>query len=695
MVENIKTLKALYSQRQIRISSQTVPLALLGILIMAFGLLITQLGFYQDDWHHIYFAHSLGLTRLWDMFLYDGRPLAAVLYMLGFSVLGFTPLHWHISTLILRYLTILFTWFYLKDIWPEHKREVTWAALLFVIYPLFKLQPLSVAYTVHWTGFLLFSISIWAMVQSIAKPRWFWLFTFLALLTCGLHLAFIEYFSGVELIRPFILWLLLIDREIPFRKQVQKILKIWLPYLFIFSSFLIYRLYLIPVPEPGYERNVPTVLFDLFRTPFSTAFKLIESLLQDSIYILITVWSNVFSPDLFKITQPANNKIIFIAILAGSALFYYLRHLEVDETVATENDHPWYRSALLVGLALTVLGPIPAWITGQSVSQDNPLWSGRLGMGSMVGASLVLVALMELFIKDRRYRTVFFVILIAFAISWHILYTNDYRWSWVKQQRFFHQLYWRAPYIKENTALISDEEIFPYMGEYPTAFALGNLYPKIDKTMNLNYWFYSALRRFNDQRQELIEGMPFEYDHNFGRFNGYSLDSLVIYYLPEQNQCLWVLSPEDATIRILPPILQDIAVISNLDRIDPAPLDSYAFPAEIFGEETENSWCYYYEKASLAQQNKDWDEIVRYWNTANENGFQPENGIEALPFIEGLAYSGDWAQARQLTIRANQITEGMKRSLCPLWERIAAGTQPDPARDETIQVIQDKVGCSE
>jgi hypothetical protein len=533
------------------------------------------------------------------------------------------------------------------------------------------------------------------MVQSIIRPRWFWPFTLLALLTNGLHLAFIEYFSGVELIRPFILWLLPRHREIRLRKRLQRVLGVWLPYLVIFSSFLLYRIYLIPVPEPGYERNVPTVLFDLFRTPLPTTFKLIESLLQDSIYILITVWSKVFSPDLFEITQPASNKIIFIALLTGLALFYYLRHLEAEESVATENHQPWYRSALMIGSALTVLGLVPAWITGQSVSQDNPLWSGRLGMGSMVGASLVLVALMELLIRNRKYRTLFIVILISFSIGWHILYTNDYRWSWIKQQRFFNQLYWRAPYIDENTTIISDEEIFPYMGEYPTAFALGNLYPKFDKTMNLNYWFYSALRRFNDQRQELIEGMPFEYDHNFGRFNGYSLDSLVIYYRPEQNQCLWVLGPEDTTIRILPPILQDIAVISNLDRIDPEPLDSSAFPSEIFGKESENSWCYYYEKASLAEQEKDWNKIVKFWKIAQGNGFQPENGIEALPFIEGLAYRGDWAQARQLTIRANQITEGMKRRLCPLWDQIAASTQPTPERDQTIQAIQDKVGCTE
>ncbi|HLE52842.1 MAG TPA: hypothetical protein VI755_12305, partial [Anaerolineales bacterium] len=392
MVNNFNLLKNRYLASPIRFSSRTVPFALLATLIMAFGLLVKDLGFYQDDWHHIYFGHTLGISKMWDMFLYDGRPLAAVLYIIGFKVLGFAPLHWHISTLALRALTILFTWLIFRGIWPGRRRQAAWAALLFVVYPIFKLQPLAVAYTVHWTGYLLFVISIWAMVQSIRQPRWYWGYFGLALLTCGLHLAFIEYFSGVELARPFILRLLLSEEGQTTRRRLIKTLRQWLPYLLIWVAFYIYRIYLIPQPEPGYARNVPAVLFDLFSAPLPTAVKLVQDILQDVLYLLVNVWSNVFTPDLFKITQPANLKILLIASAAGLALFFYLRRLESGEDEANETRQPWHRSALWLGLVLTVVGPIPAWVTGQSVSQDNPLWSGRLGMASMIGASLVLIA---------------------------------------------------------------------------------------------------------------------------------------------------------------------------------------------------------------------------------------------------------------------------------------------------------------
>ena len=693
MVARIESLTKSIQGIDINFSIRTIPLVLLGTLFVSFGLLINQLGFYQDDWHHVYFAHSLGLSRMWDMFLYDGRPLAAMLYIAGFSFLGFTPLHWHISTLILRYLTVLFTWLYLKDIWPDHKRPVAWAALLFAVYPLFKLQPLSVAYTVHWVGYLLFSISIWAMVQSLRNPRAHWAFVALALVTSGLHLAFIEYYSGVELIRPLIIWLLVSGDTPANRQRLLKTLRLWSPYILVFLAFMVYRIYLIPSPEPGYERNIPTVLFDLFRTPFSTGTKLLQNILQDTLFILVTVWGNVFTPDLFNLTQPANIKILIIAILFSIGLIYYLRHLKEAKENSSEANPSWHRSALAIGLAITVLGPIPAWLTNQSVSQDNPLWSGRLGMASMVGASLVVVALLEKLVRDRYFRTLTLVGLVVFSTSWHILYTNDYRWSWSKQSHFYQQLYWRAPFIKEHTTILSDEEIFPYMGEYPTSFALGNLYPKRDQSLQLNYWFYSILRRFGYQIEDLMAGRPFEYSINFGRFQGNSLDSLVIYYRPEENQCLWVLQPEDATLRVLPPVLQQAAALSNLERIERASAPGHRMSADIFVPLSETDWCYFFQKASLARQFEDWDQVVELWTTAEKESLRPSNGVELLPFMESFAHRGDWEQAQILTIRANQLTNGMKHTLCPLWEQIASQTTPSNERDRVIADLNDRIGC--
>jgi len=682
--------KSLARSLPLGFSSKTVPLALAGVLLVAFGLVVKDLGFYQDDWHHLYFGHSLGIPRMWDMFLYDARPFAAYLYMAGFKILGFQPLHWQISTLLIRFLTVLFAWLLLAAIWPRHKRQVAWAALLFAVYPLFKLQALSVAYTVHWTGYLLFIISLWAMVQSLHKPRWFWAYLVLSMLTGMLHLAFIEYYSGVELIRPLVLWLLLQEEQLSPGKRLRKTLRLWLPYLLLLVAFYIYRLYLIPRPAPDYQRNPPTLFFDLFTAPLPALFTLLQTTLQDMMYILLTYWSNVFTPALFNLAQPANVKIILICIGAGLLLYYYLARLKIE----TESETTWPRSALVIGLALTLIGPIPAWITGQSVSQDNPLWSGRLGLASMLGASLVFVALLELLVKEVKYRTVFFTLLIVFSLGWHLRMGNDYRWSWVKQSRFYHQLYWRAPYIQPNTALLSDEEVLPYMGEYPTAYALSTLYPKYDEKIDVPYWFYDVTRRFPDQVEDLASGFAFSYNIGFGRFNADSKNSLVINFQPEENRCLWVLRPEDADIRILPKITREMALASNLERIQPDAPQPHSLSTEIFGE-PQLDWCYYFEKADLARQLQDWQRVVDLWRDAQKKGFSPQNGVEYLPFIEGFAYTGDWQQAQKLTLQSNRLTDAMGKILCPTWERLAAATAPSPERDGILLEVEDKLGCKE
>jgi hypothetical protein len=671
---------------------KTIPLALFAILILAFALFIKDTGFYQDDWHHIFFAHALGLSRLKDMFLYDGRPAAAPLYIAVFSVLGFQPIHWQIFTLALRFLTVLFIWFLSNEIWPEYKRQTAWVAVLFAVHPLFKLQQLSVAYMVHWMGFLLFAISIWAMVRSIRKQGAFWGYTLLALLTSGLHLIFLEYYSGVELIRPFILWLLLSKKGLSSRNRLVKTALLWLPYLLVLAGFFVYRIFLIPSPEPGFERNTPTVLFDLIKSPIATGLDLAQRALQDLMYVMVNVWTAVFNPALVEITRPASIKVLAIVVIAGLALFFYLSRLKFGD--APEPVVPWYRSAIWIGLALTLFGPIPGWLINKSAGQDINIWHDRYAMASMIGASILLVAILEWLVKEQRPRTILFVVLIVVSIGSHILDANDYRWAWVKQKQFYTQLYWRAPFIEPNTTLLADQEFLPLMGQLAVGYSIANLYPKLDQEINTNYWFYSLYEQFNDQRQELVEGMPFNYSKNFGRFNGNSLDSLVVYFVPENGQCLWVLRPQDSQIRTLPKILQDVAQISNLGRIKPSAPSGYKFPEEIFGKEPQPDWCFYYEKASLADQYQQWDQVAAYWETAQNNGFSPSNGVEYLPFIEGFAHVDDWDQASKLTLRSSQLTSNMRPILCTTWKQIEAETPDSPARADAIARVQDKFNCT-
>jgi len=667
--------------------ARSVPLALILTCIAAFGTLIPALGFYQDDWHPVYYGYARGLSSIWELFAYDSRPFAAVIYWIAFPIIGYKPLHWHLLALSLRTLTVLFTWLTLRDVWPDHKREITWAALLFAVYPLFQLQPLSLIYTIHWTGFLLFSISIWAMVRSLRDPRRFWAFALLALVANGLHLILLEYFAGVELARPLILYLLLRDKEETFGRRIGAVFKYWWPYLLVLLAFGVYRVFFLPGPEKGSVGNQPTLIFEFFQSPLQTTIDLVQMALQDTIAILYSVWHAVIDPEVFAFTTPANLKTLAVVLLAAAVLFIYLSNLRFETADILKTKGKWARAALFLGLVMTILGPLPAWIIGQSITTDNPLWSGRFGLASMAGASLVVVALLEALVANMRARLAILSLLVGFSIGWHVFNTNEFRHSWFKQTDFYWQLRWRAPYIQPGTALLSSGEIFPRMGEYPTAFALSTLYPKTQDSSALNYYFFSLSRHFDTEREDLIRGMRLRKVAYSSVFSGDSRNSLLIFYEPENYECLWVLRPQDAQIRVLPEITREVAVISNVDRIQPESPRAQPPPLEIFGREPAHNWCYYYQKADLARQQGDWQGVVSLWEEAAAKGLSPGNGVEYLPFIEGFARTGGWETAGQMTFTADESARVMAPILCATWQQIEQDTPSSDGRNRVLGQI--------
>src|SRR5215207_11740611 len=113
---------------------------------------------------------------------YD-RPFSAWTYTVFAPLLGTTPLAWHLFTLLLRWLTAVFLWASLKQVWPNKPRQVFWIALLFAVCPIFAQQSVAVAYSQHWLCYLLFFCSIYFMLRPLSGRRYFYLFTTAALFT--------------------------------------------------------------------------------------------------------------------------------------------------------------------------------------------------------------------------------------------------------------------------------------------------------------------------------------------------------------------------------------------------------------------------------------------------------------------------------------------------------------------------------
>ena len=687
--------------KNIRISPRTIPLAIALLCALAFGLFIPDLGFFQDDWPILYYQATGGTPGLWDLHLYQSRPFAAWVYVAVFSLVGGKPFLWHLLTLTLRALTISVIWLALAEIWPHHKRLAAWVALLFAVYPLFLLQPLAVTFLIHWFGYLMYAVSLWAMARAFRDPESGdeyisgWGYTLLSVLASALQMFIVEYYAGLELARPLMLWFLL-EKETPARKRLQTVLTYWAPFAGMLIFFASYRVFWMPRPREGFDQNPPEMLFDLLQTPFSTALDLAKIVFKDGVQILVSVWGNVFAPATWDLSRPAHLFAFGIALLVGAGVYFYIRHTRFQEeppvsTPASDSHVP--KQMFGLGLALTLLGPLPAWLTYQTITANNPLWSNRFGLGSMLGAALVVVAILEIAVREK-YRPVILSALIGFSVAFHLLYTNDYRWSADKQTQFYYQLYWRAPYITPGTAILSDGEIFSYMGEYPTSFALGTLYLQPDDVpQEPGYWFFGLYKNFDDQRDDLIRGTPISSQTYSARFSADSRQSLVIFFEPEMGQCLWVLRPEYQKIGALPEITQELVSLSNLERIQVDSPKAHPPDPDIFGPEPPHTWCFYYQKADLARQLENWDQIVSLWTEASQQGYKPANGVEYLPFIEGFAHMDDWEMAQKLTLDAKFFAQGINPQLCLTWDQLEAETTASELRETTLAAVREKLNC--
>jgi hypothetical protein len=667
----------------------TIPLALLIICILAFGLLIPFLGLYWDDWPAIMTMRLQEPSAFWDFYANE-RPFTAwTFYLLG-PILGTKPLVWHIFALLVRWLTVVGMWATLRLIWPNRLREVTWMAVLFAVYPVFTQQTVAVVFTRHWSTFALYFLSLLAMILSVRKPGWYWPFTLLGVLTAAVQLFTMEYFVGLELLRPIILWILLSESMPRYSQRLKKTLLYWLPYIFIFIVFIVWRLFIFQVE--GEDPNRPSLLFDLTSQPLGTLLRLFQISVQDLIYNQFGSWFPTFDPRGINFSERTYLLGLFISILSAVLVFFYLYRLRASERKDPIRDARWLKQALFLGLLAAILGSLPVWVTDRQVFIG--LQSGRFALAAMFGLSILSIAILEWFTPRTIPKLILIGVLVGLAVGFHIQNSVSYYRSTLKQNQFYWQLSWRAPDIKPHTAILSADELFPYVGREPTAMALNLLYPQERNSYELDYWFLELYHNIGPKAAlKLPKGKPLNPTFRIYSFNGSSLDSLVIYAKSGNGRCLWVLSPQDVDNPEIPDLTRAVVSISNFERIETSSPEGNYPPVELFGKEPAREWCYFYQKAELARQQGKWEEIILLGKEAEKLGFSSNYPHEMLPFIEAFAYTGLWQEAIELTSDAYEINPDYATRLCNFWDHLEQNISLPTEFEEDVEYMRAQIQC--
>ena len=635
------------------------PIFLLGLMAIAYALYITRLGFYWDDWTQLLVFRLYGSQGYWAYFASD-RPTSAWTHALLVPILGFKPLHWQIFTLLMRWLTVIGMWYSLRLIWPKYGRTITAAAFLFAVYPAFIQQAPSVAFHQHWLQFALYFASLICMIKSVrsGKLKWGWLLG--SMLLQVLQLSITEFYAGIELIRPVILWILL-SQEKRENKRLLRTFFYWLPYLLLLSGFTIWRLFLSAISS-----NQPSLLYSLQTNPLDTVVNLLNLVITDQIYIVISNWARVFRLD-FTIYSESLILISWLAaVLVAFLLWRYFAALPANQS----EDKLSRKQMLLIGGLITLVGPAPIWLASKNMLVDDDFHVDRFAIASMWGISLIIVIMLEYIIREWKKTALAIAILVAVSSALQIRVAGDYSNIWQDQKSFYWQLLWRAPFIEPETALVSKDTLISHQELFSTASAINHLYPQSAVDGKLAYWMYRLTPTFDTI--DIVDNPSFYTQHRIYQFNGSLNNSLVIQYDPQISPCLWVLSAVDEHNPQVPNIVQQAAVHSNLDRIEEQPHNAAGYPPiEMIGEEPAHDWCYLYQKAELAVQASQWQDILGLMNQANQMGYTPGDDKthprEWLPMVRALIADGQLEKAGEISqVLINENIHN-RTMVCSVW----------------------------
>lgn len=653
----------------------TFPLALLALIIAAFGLQLTRLGFYWDDFPTVWFIHTLGPEGLQQVFASD-RPFLGVVFRFVGALLGDSAIRWQVFALMARWLATLAFWFAVRAIWQHKPQQTAWMAAAFAVYPGFMQQWISVTYGVDWLLYAAFLVSLGLMLHAVRAPlrsARFWGLSAGALVCAAFAMFSTEYFLGLELLRPILLWMTLDDAP---KARLRRAALHAIPYGALLLFFVYWRVILHPFPRAALATrpNLP---------------ELALTAVQDVLEASLAAWSSILTlARLLDFASPNALPALGLTVLTGALVALYLRGFAPPSGEAAPT---WSPRGFAFGVLALFAAGAPTWATDLPLRLVFP-WD-RFTLQMMFGVSIALIAALDGLIGSRRAKIALLAGLLGLASGFHYQLSETYRLDWEAQRTFFWQLTWRAPQIAPGTLLLSDPWAFTRFTDNSMTAPLNWTYAPELRATEMPYLFFHIGKRLESGALAgLAADVPVDEQYRATQFRGSTGQALVFYYAPPD--CLRILDPQvDPHLPGYSNLLYRAARLSDLSLIDPNPPQAAQPPLRQFGAEPPRDWCFYYEQADLARTQSDWARIAELGNAASEKKLFPRSPAEYLPFIEGYAHTGVWGKAQNMTRNAYAQSTQMRVALCKLWARLQVETPESSAKMEVVEASVSLLAC--
>jgi hypothetical protein len=641
-------------------------LFLLVFLCITYLPKINHIGYYNDDWWQIYGAENFGTQRFEAMYSAD-RPARMYLHAPLFSLFGSEIFPYQLVGLGIRWLGAVGLLWTLSLIWKNQRKEIFLMSLLFLIYPGFLEQPNAFDYISHQFAmtFMIFSLGLSVkFIQEKSSTLRIVYFLFSSLFSL-ITFFLMDYYLGMEAYRWLILGYLQIKANPAKLKQnIGKYFLKILPFSLPMSLFLFWRIYLFQGSR--YTTDIDRIKSEIFESPLLSLLNILRRWFMDVSDIFVSIWTE---PAYNKLSDLRSSDFVYAILLAtiGVGLLLFFWKTQQSRVNPDKSDKNWALEAAIIGFLGAVICLIPINIAERDVSFPT---FNRFSFPSAIGVSMTTIAIISFLLK-QKYQTVLYSLLIFTAIITHYTNNDYFAKRWVETQNFWQEWVWRVPGI-ENGSMLT--------GFYTAPIQEGFF---VWAPANLIYQFSSPEIHFGaevlnyDTYQEIIMSRTIKKNHRSFSFD-FSYSDTLVFSKATTKSCLRFIDKNQMEIsKYDDPLIALFAPYSNIEKITETSTLNQEMFTKLFGVgEPDLTWCYIYEKASLARQFGDWQEIANLHAQAREQDLRPYDHIEWFPFLQAYAYLGMEDGVNQLAPIINE-TPFYRYQACQIFSQ--KEYDPNPA----------------
>jgi hypothetical protein len=341
--------------------------------------------------------------------------------------------------------------------------------------------------------------------------------------------------------------------------------------------------------------------------------------------------------------------MLVAVILVIGAVAFSILILRWEALLEREGDPGWMKDAAWLGLVSVLAALVPVVISNR---EANFYYFSRYMLAGSAGAVIFVTAVIYQ-LNTRMAREAGISLLVVSAVITHHLNGIAAARTTEAMQEFWWQVSWRIPQLQPGTTLVANYSHAPIEEDY-FVWGPANLiyYPHSASPESLRPVISSTVLTGDSQASILNKGASRRVVRR-SIIMMVNFDNILILTQPFSGACVQVIDGDLPSVSAYEQEdVRSIAGSSNLDNILLTG-NSKTPPETVFGPEPEHGWCYYYETASLAYQQRNWPAVVAIGRDARKQGFSAADPVEWMPFLQAAAIVGDQQEALEL---AKEVT---------------------------------------